>query len=447
MDPKNLDQEAFGERIHQFLSPSGPLESSECLFGRDDQLGRIRKALMAPGRQIFIYGERGVGKSSLANAAATEFQSSDKHPIHVSGSSDATFQTIVWSLIKATGAESQSTISVKAEANVKLSNLGGSWQQEKTTPPAPPPLTIDEAAARLDRAFGEYSNRTIAVIDEFEHIPDPNERNRFAELVKALGDRKSKVKLIFTGVAPALDELFDSHGSAHRQFDTILLERLAYQPRIDIVKQAIDAFETTVDDGVLYRIASVSNGFPYYVHLLTEHLLWAWYEDNDSGAIELTHLHRAFETACDAVNADLRRPYEKATRGRDLAAHVLWATADAYDLERTSDAVWRSYNQICEVLSIEPVERTKISDQLRKLRDDSHGSILSVDPARKLHKYTEPMVRGFVRMMAARSDIHLQDQAFDPAPQTIHTPNISNRKRWRDTNNFIPRVQMGSRKK
>ena len=63
----------FGQRIHAVLFPSSPIQSHEFLFGRDGQLDRIRKALMAPGRQVFIYGERGVGKSSLAGAAAADW--------------------------------------------------------------------------------------------------------------------------------------------------------------------------------------------------------------------------------------------------------------------------------------------------------------------------------------------------------------------------------------
>jgi hypothetical protein len=278
-------------------------------------------------------------------------------------------------------------------------------------------------------------------------VPNMTSSSRFAELLKALGDRNSKAKLIFTGVASSLDELLESHGSAHRQLDTIPLDRLSYQPRIDIVKRALDAFDTSADDSVIYRIASVSNGFPYYVHLMTEHLLWAWYEDKSADSIEMLHLHKAFADACDAVHAELRRPYEQATRGRELAGYVSWAAADAYDLERTNDAIWSSYRQICEDLLAVPLERSKISDQLRKLRDDSHGRVLSVDSARKLNRYTEPMVRGYVRMVAARHNIHLEDQIFDAPPQIVNAPNMSSRKRWRDTDKFIPSVQMGKVKK
>lgn len=444
MNAKNLDPQDFGKLIHEVLFPSAPIRSIEFLFGRDDQLGRISKALMAPGRQIFIYGERGVGKSSLAEVAALQYQSSDADLIQVSCSSDATFQSVVWELIKKTKTESCDVVSVKAEANVKVLPIGGLVRHERTVPSAVPPLTIEEAATRLDAAFEGYSTQTIAVIDEFDRIPDAKERSRFAELLKALGDKNSKVKLIFTGVASSLDQLLESHGSAHRQLDTIHLDRLSYQPRIDIVKRALEAFETNADDSVIYRIANVSNGFPYYVHLMTEHLLWTWYEDEKADSIEIPHLHKAFGEACNAVDAELRRPYEQATRGRDQAGYVLWAVADAYDLERTGDAIWKSYQQICETIPVEPLARSKVTGQLRKLRDDSHGRVLSVESTRRLHRYTEPMVRGYVRMVAARHNVHLDDQTFDAPPQVMHIPNMGRRKIWRDTGKYIPPIQMGS---
>ena len=84
IDPRALDEYALGARIHEVLFPATPIQSEEFVFGRQKEIDRIRRALMAPGRKIFIYGERGVGKSSLANAAALQWQSSDQHPFNTS---------------------------------------------------------------------------------------------------------------------------------------------------------------------------------------------------------------------------------------------------------------------------------------------------------------------------------------------------------------------------
>jgi len=190
----------------------------------------------------------------------------------------------------------------------------------------------------------------------------------------------------------------------------------------------------------------VSNGFPYYVHLLAEHLLWAWYGDRSVHDISLNHLHTAFAGATSAVHAGLRQPYDKATKGREQAAYVLWATADAFDLERTTDAVWLSYSQICDTLQICPLERSRFTGQLRKLRDESHAGILELTPERKLHRFHESMVRGYVRMAAAARGIELDDQQFDPPPEAVvHTPRMSQRKRWIDTSRFVPNLSLRKR--
>lgn len=444
-DLHTLPEDQYGQRIHAVLFPSSPIQSHEFLFGRDGQLDRIRRALMAPGRQVFIYGERGVGKSSLAGAAAAEIQSADAEPLHTSCGSSSTFTGVIWNLIRATATEPAKATTVLNKRGLEGKGLTLARHTETNTQPSTAPLDIEDAAARLDAAFTAFSQRTVAVIDEFDLIPDSAERNKFAELIKALGDRKSMVKLIFTGVASALDELLESHASAHRQLDTIQLERLDYQPRLDITNKALSAFDLDADPSVVYRIANVSNGFPYYVHLLTEHLLWAWYGDNRAQQITMDHLHKAFAQATDAVHADLRKPYDKATKGRDHAAYALWAAADAFDLERTTDAIWGSYSQICDTLEIVALEKPKFQALLRSLKTETYGSILNGISNRRLYFFREAMVRGYVRMAAACKNIQLDDQEFDPPPQiTVRASRMSPRKRWMDTGKFIPRIKMGA---
>jgi uncharacterized protein len=71
-------EELFGIALHRVLSPSHAIQSAELLRGRTEHLAEIRRALYSPGRQVFIYGHRGVGKTSLAQTAAFERQSSER---------------------------------------------------------------------------------------------------------------------------------------------------------------------------------------------------------------------------------------------------------------------------------------------------------------------------------------------------------------------------------
>jgi|ERR1017187_2153403 replication-associated recombination protein RarA len=73
---KTLNREDFANLLHANLSPTSPIQSQEHLFGRSKQLQLIEQALCAPGRSIFIYGDRGVGKTSLAQTVAYSHQGS-----------------------------------------------------------------------------------------------------------------------------------------------------------------------------------------------------------------------------------------------------------------------------------------------------------------------------------------------------------------------------------
>lgn len=95
---QGYDRHQFGEKLNSLVFPSQPIDSIEHLFGRTKELDRIEKALYAPGRHVFVYGDRGVGKSSLAATAANQYQSSDSKYIDVSCAPDATLKSIIVSI-------------------------------------------------------------------------------------------------------------------------------------------------------------------------------------------------------------------------------------------------------------------------------------------------------------------------------------------------------------
>lgn len=63
------NETAVSEIISQHLSPSAEIRDPDRLIGREAYLTQIRRALRSPNRHVFIHGERGVGKTSLAMTA------------------------------------------------------------------------------------------------------------------------------------------------------------------------------------------------------------------------------------------------------------------------------------------------------------------------------------------------------------------------------------------
>src|SRR5262245_6200015 len=65
----DIDFSRYG-RLSQVFTPSAPINRRELFRGRIDQILQITSALNQPGRHVVLYGERGVGKTSLANLLA-----------------------------------------------------------------------------------------------------------------------------------------------------------------------------------------------------------------------------------------------------------------------------------------------------------------------------------------------------------------------------------------
>lgn len=419
------DEGSFVDKLKETLSPAFPIRSIELLRGREKELETIRRALVMPGRHVFIFGDRGVGKSSLAHTAANVYQSSDGAPITVSGSSDGTFTSIIANIayqalnrsriqkIETTRIRSFTWRGLSLGENREISPVDISAQLS----------TIGDAIGLLAEVGALHSRAPIIVLDEFDTIANVDERNKFASLLKMIGDQEVPIKFVFTGVGFSLDGLLGAHQSAYRQLATIELDRLGWEGRREIAMQAAHAFELDLDDNIAWRIAIVSDGFPYFVHLIMEKMLWeAFTTDERVETLGQTQYLAGLNAAIGEITAELRRPYEKAVLHRDAEYEtVVWATADGEDLFRDIGRMHESYEIVCRKRQEDAVlNRQKFGEKLRQLKSSAYGSILqSVEKRPGWYTYTEKMLRGFVRMQAEAGGVELSGERAAPR-QYVH---------------------------
>ena len=66
-DPKEFDRY---QTLATIFTPSTPIDQRGLFRGRIEQVLQLTSALVEPGRHVVLYGERGVGKTSLANVLA-----------------------------------------------------------------------------------------------------------------------------------------------------------------------------------------------------------------------------------------------------------------------------------------------------------------------------------------------------------------------------------------
>src|SRR6185437_13750911 len=112
------DREAFAKVLHANISPTSPIQSQEHLYGRKKQIQQIEQALCAPGRSIFIYGDRGVGKTSLAQTVAYSQQSARHEPVMIACAPHNTFAGLMADVI--TGLQASKKTGATTTHRIKL---------------------------------------------------------------------------------------------------------------------------------------------------------------------------------------------------------------------------------------------------------------------------------------------------------------------------------------
>ncbi|MEL7938989.1 ATP-binding protein [Pseudomonas delhiensis] len=423
MTIRNFEQDQFVETLQSKLSVRSPVKSIERLFGRDKELELVEEALFDEGGHVFIYGDRGVGKSSLAASVAAQYQSSDNEPIQIPCGKDTCFyktiEEVAERILRRAGGRRD--LEFTHTVNLKLYKL-----QVKDTERSISIPNIDSmfsAVDVLEEVVRVHSDRPIVVIDEFDQIESAAERAKFAHFLKDLGDRGVNVKFIFTGIASSLYQLLGDHESSFRQLFTLKLERLYWSYREDIAYSAIKAFGLEVDEEIVHSISRISNGFPYFVHLLTQNLLWAVFKDEQEvRRIERAHFDSAIKRSIVGISGRLQKPYDSAVlhKNHDYLL-ALWATADSEDTVRYSDNIFKSYLRINrQIFGVEPsdaekpLEPAQFKKILKKFLSKDYGEVLELVEGREhMYSYRENLLRGFVALKAQEAGLELQGDTPD----------------------------------
>jgi Cdc6-like AAA superfamily ATPase len=362
---------------------------------------------------VFIHGYRGVGKTSLAQTAAFQLQTGTDPIIYGCGS-NANFADVMGEIVRIGLVESpqlsRSTTgkSWSASLGVSKAALSGDRTTVVEHGRTPNPLSINEAVQLVKSLVGRHSEKPIILIDEFDQVRSPEEQTKFADFIKQVSDQHVPAHFIFCGIGESMDDLMKAHQSAHRYFHPIKLSRLPITPSSEIVESAAEALGIQIDRTTVFRICRLSDGFPHYIHLLSEKLFWLVYEARNKGLVESRFFGPALYRASDALEPELKTPYEKATKKyTDQYEEILFAVVDGHELNRRSSDIYSSYLRIMQTLKKNPLSREKFNSAINRLKKPSHASIL-LGSRQGWYEFREKVIRGYARIRAAQKGIELE---------------------------------------
>lgn len=413
----SISEDQIAEVLNKHLTPSEHITTPDRLFGRDDKLKQIERAFNSSGRHIFIYGDRGVGKSSVALTAAKIHQNNDYDPIHVTCSESSTFGGILQAIGNASIDVEQrlETPGTQSSFNATIMGTGAGYAPgAPSQPKLEKPTDLNGAIDIIRYIEKKYDDKIVIIIDEFERISDVHHKNLFSEFIKNIPDTRGKIKFILCGIGASVDELIGEHPSAGRRLETVELRRLHHDHLWKIITTVSDSFGVKIDREFLIRVSVISDGFPHYVHLIGESLFWSMHDDSEEiRTCNAKHFMAGVKGALERTEAILRSTYDKATQKTKNTQDYelsLWSLADHHTLRRQVTEIYeKSYLRIVDELKI-PKEKWLKKDtfniRMLRLRDDSHQRIL-IGHGSGWFSFRENVLRGYVRLKAENRGIQL----------------------------------------
>ncbi len=183
------------------FSPTTAISRRDLFHGRRAILRRLTDVAFQAGQHAIIYGERGVGKTSLANVLSDFLQPISPETIFSARFNcyrESNYRQIWESLFK--------------EADLPIKE---SFE----------PFSVNHVIDCLRQVDDKMH---IFIIDEFDRIDDPDVDIMFADTVKALSDFAVETTLIIVGVADDVDDLISEHQSIDRCLVQVHLPSVLY---------------------------------------------------------------------------------------------------------------------------------------------------------------------------------------------------------------------------
>jgi Cdc6-like AAA superfamily ATPase len=333
-EPELLEKMA---RLAEAFRPAAPIDRRGLFSGRVEQIGELFSVVGQPGQHAVVYGERGVGKTSLTSVVAELLRGSNVATVRVICDSSDDFSSIWRKALGEIGLRTSASgvgfAPIASEGSEPASVLLGSG-----------PVTPYEVMRALESLAAE---RSLAIfVDEFDRIVDTDDRALFAETIKTLSDRIVRATIILVGVADDVDELIREHRSIERALVQIRMPRMSRSELAEIATKGIEAAQMTIQKTAVDSVTGLSQGLPHYTHLLTQ-LAGQAALAGRRGKVESRDMDAAVERAIDRAGQSIADAYRRATaaRGPELVLACALADEDEFgfftpaDLPQESDGL------------------------------------------------------------------------------------------------------------
>ena len=378
-------------RVAEAFRPAAPIDRRDLFAGRGQQIADLFSVVAQPGQHAVVYGERGVGKTSLGLVAVELLQGANVLSAWATCDASDDFSS-VWR-------EALGEIGFTSTRYA----IGFGERVDETIEPAsqllgPGPVTPHALRGALRQITRQ--NAVAIFVDEFDRFQDRDGRALIADTIKGLSDRLVPATIVLIGVADSVGDLIREHRSVERALVQIEMPRMSTSELAEIATKGIAAARMTITGQAVARIAALSKGLPHYTHLLAQLAAQAALGERRT-EVSTRHVNAAVKRAIDRAQQSVVEAYREAVSARlgSIYPQVLLACALAEEDEFGFFAPADVGEPLSRILH-KPCTTATFARHLDRLSSESRGAILQrhggAGAAR--YRFVNPLLQPYVAM-------------------------------------------------
>lgn len=380
---------AIRSKLRHAFTPSQPVADRRMFAGREGVLRTIIGSIEDQRLHVVLYGERGIGKTSLLHMLAQAANEARYIVVYSSCGANSTFdETFRAAAVDIPLLFHSGFAPTTAEAE-KGSSLADLLPNEPISP----------------RKFGDLctkltGTRVLIILDEFDRCESGAFRRDVAELIKNLSDRLGRVQLVLAGVAADLTELVEHIPSIRRNIFALRVPKMSDQEVLQIVANGEREAGVTFDTHAGAYVVAVASGSPYIASLLCHH---AGHVALDQGrsTILAADVSQAVVRAVDEFQGRIGKPAQAHVR-RLLSQGRAESMAMAARASLTSDGAFSA----SDVRAVNEVDARKAQAVIDQLATDGLIQQVDEDEVEKRFTFIEEGLPTYLWITWAQQNLH-----------------------------------------
>ena len=390
------------------FTPGTPVNDRDLFAGRSDQLGKVGDAVSQLGYHAVLFGDRGVGKTSLANVIS-ELQVPGQTLIACKVTCDAADNfTSLWRK----ALHELSVITVQPAFGFGRPDVVSTQSLENSLPDKASPTDVRRLLSSLTATV-----HILVIFDEFDRLTFHSVTGLMADTIKALSDSATQVTILIVGVADSVDTLIENHASVERALVQVAVPRMSKEEIGQIIDKGFDRLGMSIGDKPRSELISLSQGLPYVTHLLALHAARVALLNNRLLANEVD-LDRSIRSALDQWQQSIKSSYYRSvlsSQPGNIFQQVLLACAMA----ETDDFGYFAATAVKRPLRMvtgKDYDIPSFANHLKEFSETKRGQILErVGQTRRFrYRFVSPLMKPYVVMKGFSDGLLRRDDLAAP---------------------------------